>query len=532
MVLGTASGVGKSLITAGFCRLFSDWGYRVAPFKAQNMSNNSYVTEEGGEIGRAQAVQAWCARVSPSIDMNPILLKPSQDNCSQVILRGKAIGHFAARQYYGKRELLERAIGKSYGKLAANHELIIIEGAGSPAEVNLKKYDLVNMKMAEMADARCVLVADIDRGGVFAAVIGTLDLLEPDERERIDGIIINKFRGDQSLFNDGVEFIEKRTGKKVWGVVPYDRDLWIEEEDALPASIDRHRGITSPRPSAVPRNDILDIAVILLSRMSNFTDFEILRQEPGVRLRYVKRVEEIGAPDLLILPGTKATLHDFQDLTARGFIPAILNFAAQGGRILGICGGYQMMGKIILDPQNIESEISEIEGLGFFNMTTEFMPEKVVRQVREEVAAELFGQKTGGRIEAYEIHMGVTAHHENYPAFGKGGAVHFSGRLAGTYYHGLFDHPEFRASFLTALARSAGKPLRESHFLSAADHREIHFNRLRDLLARHLDLEAMGEALNLRHSEPRRGDPKGTAPRGSQILRFAQNDEDAILGSS
>ena len=525
MVLGTASGVGKSLLAAGFCRLFSDWGYRVAPFKAQNMSNNSYVTDEGGEIGRAQAVQAWCARVTPSTDMNPILLKPSEDNCSQVILHGKAIGHFAARQYYGKRELLEQAIRESYGRLAANHEWIVIEGAGSPAEVNLKKYDLVNMKMAEMADARCVLVADIDRGGVFASVVGTLDLLEPEERDRIDGIIINKFRGDSSLFKDGIEFIEKRTGKKVWGVMPYDRDLWIEEEDGLRKDGDM---LSSPNVSVGdPRlvdsrlkacgNDTLDIAVILLPRMSNFTDFEILRQEPGVRLRYVKRIEELGEPDLLILPGTKSTVQDFQDIQARGFIPVLRNFVARGGKMLGICGGYQMMGKNIRDPQNTESAISEMEGLGFFNMTTEFMPEKVVRQVREEVAAELFGQKIKGQIEAYEIHMGVTARHENYPAFGKEGAVDFSGRLAGTYYHGLFDHPEFRASFLTALARSAGKSLGSGNVLSVIDLREIHFNRLRDLLVRNLDLQFLQRMCHPERSE-------GSPGLASEILRCAQND--------
>ena len=500
MVLGTASGVGKSILTAGFCRLFSDWGYRAAPFKAQNMSNNSYVTEDGGEIGRAQAVQAWCARVTPSTDMNPILLKPAQDNCSQVILQRKAIGHFAAREYYGKKKLMERAVRESYGRLAAEYDWIVVEGAGSPVEINLKKQDLVNMKMAEMADARCVLVADIDRGGVFASVIGTMELLEPQERERIDGIIINKFRGDRSLFDEGVEFIEKRTGKKIWGVLPYDKDLWIEEEDG--------GGMSSPNafagdPQADSRlkpcgNGMLDIAVILFSRMSNFTDFEILRQEPGVQLRYVTRIEALGTPDLLILPGTKGTIADFQDIAVRGFVPAILDYAARGGRILGVCGGYQMMGKSIRDPQKIESGNPEIKGLGFFNMTTEFMPEKVVRQVRDEMSANLFGQKTRGQVEAYEIHMGVTTHHENYLAFGKEGAVHASGRLAGTYYHGLFDHPEFRASFLTALARSAGKSLGENAgSLSAGDHREIQFNRLRDLLTSNLNFEALRESLGI-----------------------------------
>ena len=490
MVLGTASGVGKSFITAAFCRLFSDWGWRTAPFKAQNMSNNSYVTPGGGEIGRAQAVQAECARIIPSIHMNPILLKPSEDNQSQVVIHGKPAGNFSARKYYERREVLEKAVRESYESLASEYEVVVMEGAGSPAEVNLKKYDLVNMKAAEMADARCLLVADIDRGGVFASVIGTMDLLEPHERARIDGILINKFRGDISLFEDGVAFIEKRTGVKVWGVLPYDRGLWIEEEDSLSTFPDsRLRGNDENRD--------LDIAVLLLPRLSNFTDFGILAQEPGVRLRYIARPEDFGNPDLLILPGTKATVADFEYLKRQGFDGKILNYVRQGGRVLGICGGYQMMGKKIFDKENLESSQKEIDGLGLFDMATEFQPEKVLRRVEGRVKLSLFGSEVEGEIDAYEIHMGVSSHQTDYPAFGNGGAVSPDRKIAGTYFHGLFDSGSFRQSFLDALAKDCGKPRLEGLNVSAREFKERHYKDLGAWLTKSINLDLLQKTWNI-----------------------------------
>lgn len=485
MVLGTSSGAGKSLIAAAFCRLFSDWGWRTAPFKAQNMSNNSCVTEDGGEIGRAQAVQAECARVKPSIHMNPILMKPSQDNRSQVIVQGKSTGNFAAREYYERRDELEKAVRGSFGKLAGAHDVIVLEGAGSPAEINLKQFDLVNMRMAEIANARCVLAADIDRGGVFASVIGTVELLEPHERARIDGILINKFRGDRALFKEGVEFIEKRTGIKVWGVLPYAEDLWIDEEDALDAM----------RPKKLPAQG-LDIAVVLLPRISNFTDFGILSQEPGVRLRYVSRPEKLGNPDLLILPGTKATAGDFAYLCEMGFKEKILEYA-RTGRVLGICGGYQMLGKKIVDEHYAESSQKEIPGLGLLHMITEFHPEKILRRVEEDVKLDLFGSRVEGRIEAYEIHMGRSHHGMEYRPFGKDGAVSPCGRIAGTYYHGLFDRAEFRSSFLKALAKDCGKSPVAGLSLSAAELKEKHYSDLAAWLANSIDLDLLKQTWNI-----------------------------------
>lgn len=491
MVLGTASGVGKSFVTAGLCRLLSNLGFRVAPFKAQNMSNNSYVTEEGGEMGRAQAVQAECARVKPHVDMNPVLLKPASDNGSQVILQGKSVGHFKAKEFYAQRKRIVAAIEDSYERLAASYEIIVLEGAGSPAEINLKQNDLVNMRMAELADARCLLVGDIDRGGVFASLIGTLNLLEAEEQERIAGFLINKFRGDASLLTEGLTFLEKRTGKKVWGVLPYERDLWIEEEDAV---------VVENQTGRQQDKDQLDIAVILLPRLSNFTDFEILKQDPSVRLRYVKKPEEMGEPDLLILPGTKATIADLVSLKEKGFHTKILDFVHRGGRVLGICGGYQMMGTSIRDSHGFEEkDRREIEGLKLFKMTTEFYPEKMLRKVEDVADLEIFGRPVSGRLECYEIHMGRSVFEEPYRPFGNCGVVDSSGKLLGTYYHGLFESSGFRESFLNALAQSVGKKRRiDSRSLqSASQLKESHYEHLGQLLIQHLNLDWLAEALGI-----------------------------------
>ncbi|MFH0984380.1 MAG: cobyric acid synthase [Candidatus Omnitrophota bacterium] len=486
MVLGTGSGVGKSVIASGFCRVLSDWGYRVAPFKAQNMSNNSYVTEEGGEMGRAQVVQAECARVRPHVDMNPVLLKPAADNHSQVVVQGHAIGHLSARNYYAQREVISRAILESYERLSSEYEVIVLEGAGSPAEVNLKKNDLVNMQMAEWADAACVLVGDIDKGGIFASLLGTLDLLTPGERDRIQGLIVNKFRGDQTLFHDGVDFIEKKSGKKIWGVLPYAHHIKLDEEDALP---EKHA-----HASAVSASD-LDIAVVLLPRMSNFTDFEVLRAEPGVRLRYVDSAAKLGVPDLVILPGTKATMADCRYLVEAGFGGKLRAFVAGGGAVLGICGGYQMMGRKLLDPDRVESLSPEMDGFGFLDMTTRFGAQKVLRRVSTSLDVQWLGLSVRGKVEAYEIHMGESS------LGGAGGALgplHASGNLAGTYYHGLFESAEFRESFLDALAAHAGKPrAADPNAVSSWTRKEEHYRLWADHLTRNLDLGLLRSCLGL-----------------------------------
>ncbi len=489
MVLGTSSGAGKSVVTAGICRLLSDWGVKVAPFKAQNMSNNSYVTEDGGEIGRAQAVQAECARVKPSVHMNPVLLKPAADNGSQAVVHGKAIGHFTAREFYAQKPKFAEAIRESYEWMASHYDVLIMEGAGSPAEINLKNNDLVNMKMAEMADASCVLVGDIDRGGVFASLIGTLELLDESERKRIRGFVINKFRGDASLLDDGLKYLQDRTGIPVWGVLPCDRDLRIEEEDALRVE---------EKQSAPDAFEGLDIAVIHLPRLSNFTDFDPIAAERGVRVRFVARPEHLGQPDLIILPGTKATLADYDYLVNHGFRQPLLEYVRGGGCLLGICGGYQMMGRRIVDPSGMDSIAGDKEGFGFLDMTTEFKPEKIVRRTSDNLSVALFGGSVKGRIEGYEIHMGRTLHHAPYAALGEGGAVHASGRIAGSYYHGLFDNPEFRCSFLESLARLRGKyrgPLEAG--LTRRAQSEAQYNRLAALLSRHLDLQALYQCLQL-----------------------------------
>ncbi|MSR77578.1 MAG: cobyric acid synthase [Candidatus Omnitrophica bacterium] len=489
MILGTASGVGKSLVTAGFCRLLSDTGCRVAPFKAQNMSNNSWVTAEGGEMGRAQVVQAECARIEPHTDMNPVLLKPSTDQTSQVIVHGFSVGQFSAREYFseGQRGLFEKA-KESFNRLAEQNDFLVLEGAGSPAEVNLKSRDFVNMKTAEMADAVCVLVADIDRGGVFASVIGTLDLLEPHERARIKGIIINKFRGDVSLFDDGIKFIEERTGVKVLGILPYDHELWMMEEDSVP--VENRGQVLNPVPNS------LDIAVVYLPRISNFTDFEVLRFEPGVRVRYLRRAEEMGSPDLLILPGTKATIADLDYLKEKGFTGKILDYAKGGGRVLGICGGFQMLGETIRDGQHQESKTAECPGLGLFKMTTEFFPEKVLKQVESVIETKIFGRKIKAPVRAYEIHMGRTEFQEKYPEFGPQGIVHSSGKIAGTYLHGLFDETGFRHAFLQALAADCGKSFTPSSNAKSLEQiKQENYDRLAALLRKHLELEFLEKFL-------------------------------------
>ncbi|MBI3313113.1 MAG: cobyric acid synthase [Candidatus Omnitrophica bacterium] len=499
MILGTASHVGKSVIAAGFCRLLSDAGYRVAPFKAQNMSNNSFVTKDGGEMGRAQVVQAECARVEPHTDMNPILLKPSQDNGSQVIVQGKAIGHFEAQGYYAMKAKMAEVVRDSYERLASQYEIIVMEGAGSCAEINLKENDIVNMKMAEMADARCLLVGDIDTGGIFASMIGTIDLLSENERARIAGLIINKFRGDRSLFEDGIKILQEKTGKKIWGIIPYDRELWIDAEDGVSLERENTKRSLAPRDLAPFE---LDIAVVQLPRISNFTDFEILRQEPGVRLRIVSLARQLGNPDLLILPGTKSTLGDLEYLRKSGFEEKIKTYYENGGKVFGICGGFQMLGEEIIDPQGIESQNKAIKGLGLFKMRTEFFPEKVLRRITEPVHLKLFGASVQGMIEGYEIHMGKTTEIASSAsgllAMTEAISVHSSGRAAGTYIHGIFDSPSFRRSFLNALGKACGKQSSENVLaLSAGDLKEIHYNRLARLLADHLDLNELQECLQL-----------------------------------
>ncbi|MGH9368174.1 MAG: cobyric acid synthase [Thermoanaerobaculia bacterium] len=457
MIQGTASHVGKSLLVAGLCRILARDGYRVAPFKAQNMALNSFVTAEGGEIGRAQAVQARAARVMPTVDMNPILLKPSNDTDAQVIVLGRPIGTFSAAAYGSEQiPLLRRVVREAYTRLAAQVEVVVIEGAGSPAEVNLRDRDLCNMAAAEMAGAPVLLVGDIDRGGVFAALLGTLELLEPAERDRVQGFIINKFRGDRQLLTPGLDFLVARTGKPVFGVIPFDRTLRLPEEDALP-----ERAFANGWRRDASR---LQIGVVLLPHLSNFTDFDSLAAEPDLELRYVADPDEIAGLDGVILPGSKSTVADLDFLREKGLAEAITRAAARGKMIVGICGGYQMLGAVIADPDHVESVRGDVSGLGLLKVRTRFEKEKITHQIRARCCW------TGDEVRGYEIHHGVSLcldgtmrafeilERSGQAAQTLEGARDGGGRIWGTNIHGLFDNDAFRHRFVADLCERVGRP--------------------------------------------------------------------------
>ena len=404
MIQGTGSGVGKSIITAGFCRQFFLEGLRVAPFKAQNMSLNSFVTQDGGELGRAQAYQAEACGIKPHVSMNPILLKPSGDNISQVIVMGKVTENRDARNYYAQHKKHETAVRKAFDQLSREYELIVLEGAGSPAEINLKQWDLVNMPMAQMAKAPVIIVGDIDRGGVFAWMKGTYDLLEPEEKDRVAGFIVNKFRGDLNLLTPGLRQFEDLVHKPVLGVIPYCRDLFVDEEDAIP---------TVAYPSAQKDTGGLDTAVIWYPRISNFTDVSPLAADPSVTVRYVSNAAQLGNPDLIILPGSKNTLGDLEFLKQQGLDHAISECFRSGSTIIGICAGFQMLGKTVRDPDNMESRLSEVSGLDLLDLETTLLKLKNTRQVSQAtLTCPLFPQ--GLPIEGYEIHMGKSEFKSNY----------------------------------------------------------------------------------------------------------------------
>jgi adenosylcobyric acid synthase len=462
MVQGTASSVGKSLLVTALCRYFAREGVRVAPFKSQNMALNSAVTADGLEIGRAQAVQAEAAWLEPTVDMNPILLKPEGDRRSQVVVMGKPIGSLSAANYQAYKPELEGVIAASLRRLREQHDLVLIEGAGSPAEINLKARDIVNMHVARVADANVLLVGDIDRGGVFAAFVGTLALLEPDERARVAAFVINKFRGDLALLEPGLEQLRQLTGKPVLGVVPYVHRLRIADEDSL--SLDRR--MTRARAGAGE----LDVVVVRLPRISNHDDVEALEHEPGVVVRFAEGAHEVRGADLVILPGSKHTSSDLAWLRASGIADVIIERAARGEPVLGICGGCQMLGLEILDPAGVESEEPRVAGLGLLPIRTRFENSKRTARVRCRPGARPFlGAALDRELElaGYEIHLGRVEHTEARAAAAfhicsrngqeeaaLDGAVR--GSVAGSMIHGLFENDALRASVLGALRRSKG----------------------------------------------------------------------------
>jgi len=461
MIQGTASSVGKSVIVTALCRIFHQDGFKVAPFKAQNMALNSFVTREGDEIGRAQAVQAEAAGIEPSVDMNPVLLKPEAEAKSQVIVLGKVAKNLEASQYYDYTPYLLGVIEDSLNRLRSNYDIVVIEGAGSPAEINLKEREIVNMRVARMADAPVLLVGDIDRGGVFASIIGTLELLTGDERDLVKGLIINKFRGDLALLKPGLDFLEKKSDKPVLGVIPYFRGIKIAQEDSV--YLEERRAGSASRG--------VDIAVIHLPHISNYDDFDPL-EEMDCTVRYISEASELGNPDLIILPGTKSTVADLVYLKEQGIAQAIIQRAKAGTPVIGICGGYQMLGKTINDPYEVESRGSSVAGLGLLDIETTFGQVKTTTQIGARVVANkgLFEGLKGIEITGYEIHMGQTGSQNHPAAFqvmetpqGKAnyldGAASDDCLIFGSYIHGLFHNVNFTQALLSRLRQLRGLPV-------------------------------------------------------------------------
>ena len=489
MVQGTGSGVGKSLITAALCRYFYQQGLKVAPFKAQNMALNSFVTESGGEIGRAQAYQAEACGVKPQVTMNPILLKPCGDNLSQVIVMGQVTENRDAKNYYSRHDEHLETVRQALEDLRASYEMVILEGAGSPAEINLKQWDLVNMRMAEMAEAPVLIVGDIDRGGVFAWMKGTFDLLSLDEQDRVCGFIINKFRGDIDLLTPGLEQFENLVGKPILGVLPYARDLMVDEEDAIPQQC---------YPALNTQDRILDVAVIWLPRISNFTDVSPLAADPNVSLRYVSHQQFLGNPDLIILPGSKNSVDDLQHLKNHGLSREIQRCSDEGSIVLGVCAGFQFLGKNIRDPLHLESRQTQVEGLGYFDFTTTLQAEKITRQVNVKTSPSSFFPP-GLEVTGYEIHMGRTEFHSTPSALFNSkdnpqelGVVHASGTVLGTPIHGFLDNDPLREALLDRVRSLRDIPKPEAAFDYQA-FREQQLDRLGDLVRDHLDMNRISD---------------------------------------
>jgi adenosylcobyric acid synthase len=496
-VLGTGSDVGKSLIAAGLCRLLFRSGARVAPFKAQNMSNNSFVTPDGGEIGRAQALQAEACGLAPHVDMNPILLKPESDCRSQVVVHGTVFAKLDASAYFEGRARLFQAVQDSYARLAARYDVLVIEGAGSAAEVNLRERDLVNWPVAHLADARVLLVADIDRGGVFAQVVGTLDLLQPEERARVCGVVINKFRGDAALFEDGVRFLERRTGLPVLGVVPFLRDLALDQEDSLDVTI------RCQQEFAVDR---VNIAVLLLPHLSNFTDFNALAAEEDVAVRYVADPSELAGADVVMIPGSKNTIADLQYLFAKRFGEALRLHVDSKKELVGICGGYQMLGRRIADPYRVEQG-GDVSGLGYLDTETELQPHKCTMQLAARPVG--WSLPETATVRGYRIHMGKTFRKNEHPCFQicrseqsvpengeMEGAITPDGLVWGTSIHGLFDQPGFRRWWLNRSRSKKGLPPLDAQVSQAVSTRlSAELDRWADHVEAHLDLTPLFAAL-------------------------------------
>jgi adenosylcobyric acid synthase len=512
MVLGTGSHVGKSILTAALGRIFANAGYRVAPFKAQNMSLNSAATPDGREIGRAQALQAEACRVTPCAEMNPVLMKPSSDTGSQIVVLGKVWRQVSASDYHRNRvEELFPLVLECYSRLAAQHQLMLIEGAGSPAEINLRDHDIVNMRMAHAANAACLLVGDIDRGGVFASLFGTLELLEKQDRKLVRGYAINKFRGDRSLLEPGIQMMAPRMTIPCVGVLPYLRDLGLDEEDGV--SLEERRTAAKmwkSQSSNVSPERPIRIGVVAFPHLANFTDFDPLAAEPSVSLAFLERPEEVALADMVILPGSKQTLQDLEWLHLRGFDRALAAARQQKKTIIGICGGFQMLGLSIKDPAGMESQGTPVsqEGLKLLPINTTLLPEKITRQARGKCKAALFGEKIEAPFRGYEIHLGETVptteeassfasiQRERSQNWIDDGAVSHDGRIMGTYIHGLFDDDDFRHAFINAARTACGLAGPDAYAFVARD-RDERLNRLAKQVEESLDMRQIAGWLGL-----------------------------------
>ena len=487
MVVGTTSHAGKSFMTAALCRLLARQGWRVAPFKGQNMALNSYVTSTGGEIGYAQAVQAWAAGVNPRVEMNPILLKPQGNMTSQVILRGKAVGTVSAADYYEKYfDLGWEIVQEALYRLSLEFDLVICEGAGSPAEVNLKHRDLTNMRVAKHLNATTILVVDIERGGAFAHVVGTLELLEPNERSLIKGIVINKFRGDKELLTSGVEWLEQHTGIPVLGVIPWSENI-LPAEDSL--------DLFEQRKSK--HHSELEINIVRLPRISNFTDFDPLEAEPSVSIKYLNLKDSLGHPDAVIIPGTKTTVADLVAMENSGLAQQLREYSAAGGTILGICGGFQILGQRVIDPEGFEGDPGEYKGLNLLPITTILSQNKIARQ------RQVYSQypQAGLPVDGYEIHQGRSrinqkmriADEEFHQIFDDPGLglVNSSQSIWGCYLHGIFDNGPWRRSWLNHLRKQRGMSSLATGIPNYREEREAGLNSLADIVNRNLNLKLL-----------------------------------------
>lgn len=499
MIQGTASSVGKSILTAAFCRILMQDGYKVAPFKSQNMALNSFITDKGLEMGRAQVVQAEAAGVKPDVLMNPILLKPSTDKKAQVILMGKVHKNMSAVEYHEFKPELKHMIRDTYNELAENNDVIVLEGAGSPAEINLRENDVVNMGMAEISDSPVILVGDIDKGGVFASIYGTIMLLSEEEKKRIKGVIINKFRGDLSILQSGLDMIEELTNVPVLGVIPYTH-LRIEDEDSLSERFKFNE----------EKEGQLKVEILYLPHVSNFTDFNIFETQDDVSVRYVMRGDSIGDPDLLIIPGSKNTIEDLIYLRNSGLEEQILYLARKGKNIVGICGGYQILGNRLSDPSHTESAISEINGLGLLDVDTIFELEKTTTQIKGVINSdlpEILKKVEGKSIAGYEIHMGVTTlgptakpfleinNRLNEKVSIPDGAISENGNVFGSYIHGIFDDIEFTRAFLNILREKKGLGEVGSKVQSFEEFKETEYNKLADVVRNNVDMEKVYEII-------------------------------------